>query len=128
MSKSPPTWRSYDPEEVEAFVIELAKEEIPLSKIGIILRDQYGVPLIKPIVGKSIKEIIKDRGLEIIIPEDLNNLIKKASALRRHLIKNRADNVNKRSLELTISKIRRLARYYRKSGNLRKDWKYESTS
>lgn len=127
MSKSPPTWRSYDPEELEAFIINLAKEENPPSKIGIILRDQYGVPLIKPIIGKSIKEIVKDQGIEITIPEDLNNLINKASALRRHLIKNRADAVNKRSLELTISKIRRLAKYYRKRGILQKDWKYEST-
>jgi len=125
MSKRAPVWCRYSPEEVEAFVIKLAKEENPPSKIGVILRDQYGIPLVKPIVGKSIKEIIEDGGLEIAIPEDLNNLIKKASALRSHLKRNRADAANKRPLQLTVSKIRRLAKNYRNRGVLPKDWRYK---
>jgi small subunit ribosomal protein S15 len=125
MSKRAPEWCRYSPEEVEAFVIKLAKEENPPSKIGVILRDQYGIPLVKPIVGKSIKKIIEDGGLDIAIPEDLANLIEKASALRRHLKRNKADAVNKSSLELIISKIRRLAKYYTEREVLPKDWKYE---
>ena len=124
LSKRPPTWCKYSPEEVEAFVIKLAKEENPPSKIGVILRDQYGIPLVKPIVGKSIKKIIMDGDIEIPVPEDLNNLLQKASSLSRHLNKNRADAVNKRSLELIVSRIRRLAKYYRKKGILPQDWKY----
>lgn len=125
MSKRAPEWCRYSPGEVEAFVIKLAKEENHPSRIGVILRDQYGIPLVKPIVGKSIKKIIEDGGLDIAVPEDLNNLIKKASALRSHLKRNRADAVNKSSLVLIISKIRRLAKYYRERGILPKDWKYK---
>lgn len=124
LSKRPPTWCKYSPEEVEAFVIKLAKEENQPSKIGVILRDQYGIPLVKPIVGKSIKEIIIDGGVEIPVPEDLNNLLQKASTLSRHLNKNRADVLNRRSLQLIVSRIRRLAKYYRRRGILPKDWKY----
>lgn len=124
LSKRAPTWCKYSPEEVEAFVIKLAKDENPPSKIGVILRDQYGIPLVKSIVGKSIKEIIIDGDIEIPVPEDLNNLLQKASSLSRHLNKNRADAVNKRSLELIVSRIRRLAKYYRKKGILPQDWKY----
>ncbi|RLI51247.1 30S ribosomal protein S15, partial [Candidatus Bathyarchaeota archaeon] len=50
LSKRPPAWCKYSPEEVEAYVIKLTKEENPPSKIGVILRDQYGIPLVKPIV------------------------------------------------------------------------------
>jgi small subunit ribosomal protein S15 len=124
LSKRAPEWCKYSPEEVEAFVIKLAKEENPPSKIGVILRDQYGIPLVKSIVGKSIKEIILDGDIEIPIPEDLNNLLQKASKLSRHLNKNRADAVNKRALELIVSRIRRLAKYYQKRGILPEDWKY----
>lgn len=124
LSKRPPTWCKYGPEEVEAFVIKLAKEENPPSKIGVILRDQYGIPLVKPIVGKSIKEIIMDGGIENPVPEDLNNLLQKASSISRHLNKNRADVLNRRSLQLIVSRIRRLAKYYRRTGTLPKDWKY----
>ena len=77
LSKRPPTWCKYSSEEVEAFVIKLAKEENPPSKIGVILRDQYGIPLVKSIVGKSIKQIILDGGIEIPVPEDLDNLLGK---------------------------------------------------
>ena len=125
LSKRPPTWCKYSSEEVEAFVIKLAKEENPPSKIGVILRDQYGIPLVKSIVGKSIKQIILDGGIEIPVPEDLDNLLQKASTLSRHLNKNRSDVLNKRSLQLIVARIRRLAKYYRRSGTLPKDWKYK---
>jgi small subunit ribosomal protein S15 len=124
LSKRAPTWCKYSSEEVEAFVIKLAKDENPPSKIGVILRDQYGIPLVKSIVGKSIREIILDGDIAIPIPEDLNNLLQKATSLSRHLTKNRADAVNKRALELIVSRIRRLAKYYRKQGSLPQDWKY----
>lgn len=125
LSKRPPMWCKYSPEEVEAFVIKLAKEENTPSKIGVILRDQYGIPLVKSIVGKSIKQIILDGGIEIPVPEDLDNLLQKASTLSRHLNKNRSDVLNKRSLQLIVSRIRRLAKYYRRMGTLPKDWKYK---
>lgn len=124
-SKRPPIWLKYKPEEVEALVIKLAKEGNPPSKIGVILRDQYGIPLVKPITGKKINEILKGSGLEPKIPEDLNALLKKAAALRRHLEKHKADSSNVHSLELLESKIHRLVKYYKDKGLLSPDWKYE---
>ncbi|MCK5402643.1 30S ribosomal protein S15 [Candidatus Bathyarchaeota archaeon] len=124
LSKRPPMWCKYSPEEVEAFVIKLAKEEKTPSKIGVILRDQYGIPLVKSIVGKSIKQIILDEGIEIPVPEDLNNLLQKASTLSRHLNRNRSDVLNRRSLQLIAARIRRLAKYYRRNNRLPQDWKY----
>ena len=126
VSKRMPSWCKYSPEEVEAFIIKFAKDDIPPSKIGIILRDQYGIPLVKPITGKSINETLKENNLSLPIPEDLNNLISTATRLSRHLSKNRSDTANKHALELGISKIHRLAKYYKKRGLLPENWKYTS--
>ena len=124
VSKRKPSWCKYSPEEVEAFIINLAKDGVPQSKIGVILRDQYGIPLVKSITGKSISETLKDGDMSPSIPEDLNNLMNKANRLSLHLSKNKKDSVNKHSLELGISKIRRLAKYYRNKHVLSEKWKY----
>jgi len=126
VSKRPPTWCRYTAEEVEALVIKLAKEGHNPSKIGTILRDQYGIPLVKPIMGKTITQILKDAELAPSLPEDLENLLKKARRLHVHLEKNKKDKPNKRALQLIESKIYKLSRYYKREGILPPDWKYEA--
>ena len=122
-----PSWCRYTSEEVEALVVKLAREGNLPSKIGVILRDQYGIPLVKPIVGKSITEILRDNKLAPSIPEDLEMLIRKASRLHAHLERNRGDRHNKRALQIVESKIHRLSEYYKRKGVLPKDWKYTPT-
>ncbi|MCJ7761230.1 30S ribosomal protein S15, partial [Candidatus Bathyarchaeota archaeon] len=51
VSKRAPSWCKYQSEEVEALIVKLAKEGNSASRIGTILRDQYSVPLSKPITG-----------------------------------------------------------------------------
>ncbi|MCW3994232.1 MAG: 30S ribosomal protein S15, partial [Candidatus Bathyarchaeota archaeon] len=87
VSKRPPRWCKYTPEEVEAMVVKLAKEGHLPSKIGIILRDQHGIPLVKPIVGRTVTQILRDAGLAPSIPEDFGELLKKAARLHVHLEK-----------------------------------------
>ena len=125
VSKRPPAWCRYTAEEVEALVVKLAKEGHSPSKIGTILRDQYGIPLVKPIMGKTVTQILKDGGLAPSLPEDLENLLKKASRLYVHLEKNKKDQPNKRALQLIESRIYKLSRYYRREGILPPDWKYK---
>ena len=124
VGKRPPSWCKYQPEEIEALVVRLAKEGNSPSKIGVLLRDQYGIPLVKPIVGKSIVEILRENGLAPSIPEDLENLLRKSARVRAHLERNKGDKYNKRALQIIESKIRRLAGYYIEKGVLPKDWKY----
>ena len=126
VAKRPPSWCRYTAEEVEALVIKLAKEGHPPSKIGIILRDQHGIPLTKPITGKSVSQILKERELAPSLPEDLENLMRKATRLHVHLDKNKADLGNKRALQIVEAKIYKLARYYKRKGVLPPDWKYEA--
>jgi len=111
---------------VEALVIKLTKEGHSPSRIGTILRDQYGIPLVKPILGKTVTQILKDAGLAPSFPEDLENLLKKASRLYVHLEKNKKDQPNKRALQLVESKIYKLSRYYKREGVLPSDWKYKA--
>jgi small subunit ribosomal protein S15 len=126
VSRRPPSWCRYQPEEVEAFVIKLAKDGHSLSKIGTILRDQYAIPLVKPITGKSISDILESAGLAPSMPEDLSNLIKKAQSLTVHMEKNKKDLHNKRSLQVIEARIYKLSRYYKRKGVLPPKWKYEA--
>lgn len=126
VGKRPPSWCKYTPEEVIALVIKLAREGNPPSKIGIILRDQYGIPLVKSIVGKGILEILRENGLAPKIPEDLENLIRKAMRIIAHLEKHKKDTHNKRALQLVESRIHRLAEYYKERGILPPNWEYKT--
>lgn len=124
VSKRPPNWVIYQPDEVKALIINLAREGKPQSLIGNILRDEHGIPLVKHIVGYGIYKVLDEAGLAPRIPEDIYNLMVKATSLRRHLERNHKDFHNKRSLQLTESKIYALTRYYKKKGLLPQDWRH----
>jgi small subunit ribosomal protein S15 len=110
---------------LEKVIIDLKKEGYTSSRIGLVLRDQYGVPDIKLVLGKRIDQVLKENALLPVIPDDLRNLITKALGLRKHLAENKKDLHNKRQLQLTESKVRRLVRYYVASGRLPGDWTYK---
>ena len=126
VSKRPPSWCKYKPEEVEAIIIKLAKEGHPPREIGTILRDQHSIPLTKPITGKTVTKIMKDAELAPSIPEDFEMLLKKAASLRTHLEKNKKDLHNKRALQIIEAKIYKLSRYYKNKRALPQDWKYDT--
>ena len=122
--KEHPKWSSLNPREVESHVIELGKAGSSTSEIGMVLRDQYAVPDVKLATGKSIAKILSANNIKSDIPEDLRNLIKTALQIRKHLEINKKDLKNKRNLQLTESKIRRLAKYYQGVKRLPVTWKY----
>ncbi len=119
------TWTPYSKEEVEKLVIKLAKAENSQSKIGLILRDSYGIPSVRTITKKSIKQILEGKKLNQDLPEDLLNLIKREALLIKHIENNKQDMTAKRGLQLTESKINRLSKYYKKTKVLPKTWKYD---
>jgi small subunit ribosomal protein S15 len=123
--KTPPTWLTIKKEEVEKLVLNLNGQNVPEAQIGLIMRDKYGVPDISQVTGKKVQKILKDNGVAPKVPEDLTNLIKKAIGLHKHLDINPKDLHNKRSLQLTESKIRRLLKYYHANGVLPMDWVYK---
>ena len=124
VSRRPPAWFKYEPEEVDALVLKLSKEGNTPSLIGQILRDRYGVPLVSQVAGRRLEKIIPEES-RTKLPEDLENLLRKATSATRHLEKNRKDYPNKRDLALIESKIHRLVFYYRRIGRIPKDWVYK---
>jgi small subunit ribosomal protein S15 len=124
--KEAPSWSNMDIKGIEKVVIELRKEGVSSSRIGLILRDRYGVPDIKLVTGgKRIGDILKAYKMESSIPEDLRDLMIKALGLRKHLSENPNDLHNKRQLHLMESKIRRLVKYYTGTGRLPAGWTYK---
>lgn len=124
IKKVVPGWLKYTPKEAELLVVKYAKENKKPSQIGILLRDQYGIPDIKLITGKSVNDIFKSKNIKQELPEDFLALIKKSVLLRKHLETNKKDMSAKRGLQLTDSKIRRLAKYYKTKGVLDAKWRY----
>ncbi|MDD3622136.1 MAG: 30S ribosomal protein S15 [Methanofollis sp.] len=120
-----PEWCEVSADEAVKIVVDLRKMGKTSSEIGFILRDKYGIPDINLVTGKKVGEILEENGLATEIPEDLRNLIAKSLAMRKHLAANKNDTHNKRQLQLTESKVRRLVKYYRSSGKLAADWTYK---
>lgn len=119
-----PRWVKLKKEEIESLVERLAKQRLSSAQIGTVLRDQYGIPDIKTIAGRTVSQIMKEKGVYPEIPEDLMNLLRKAVNLRAHLEKNKADKHSLRGLENLESKIKRLGKYYSRKGVLPPDWEY----
>ncbi len=120
-----PKWTRYKSKEIELLVVKLSKEGQTASKIGLHLRDVYGISDVKVITKKSITQILKENSLLPQIPEDLMALIKKAVIIRKHMDQNKRDMPALRGLQLTESKINNLVKYYKKSKRLPEDWKYD---
>ncbi|MBR9682026.1 MAG: 30S ribosomal protein S15 [Candidatus Altiarchaeota archaeon] len=121
---SVPNWVQYSPKEVESLVLKLAKEGRKPAMIGTILRDSYGVPDVRLITGQKIAKILGNNQLSGEVPADLFDLLIKAVRVREHLNLNKKDVHNKRALSQTEMKIKRLMDYYRKTGAIKKEWKY----
>ncbi|MGM5481535.1 MAG: 30S ribosomal protein S15 [Nanobdellota archaeon] len=122
--KDVPSWVTYSAKEIELLIVKYAKEGKPASQIGLFLRDEYGIPDVKLLTGKTISSILAEKGFEKKLPDDLMNLMKKVLKIKEHLTNNHKDVPAKRGLQLTESKILRLIRYYKKTGRVSKDWNY----
>jgi len=120
-----PEWVEYSTEEIEEIILKLRKEGKSTSVIGVILRDQYGIPDVKSVTDMKITQILEKHGQTEEYPEDLMNLIRKAVNIREHLKENPKDLHTKRGLQLVESKIRRLVKYYTREGVLPEGWRYE---
>jgi small subunit ribosomal protein S15 len=120
-----PEWTEYSNEEIEELILKLRKEGKSTSVIGVILRDQYGIPDVKTVTGLKITGILEKHGQTEEYPEELINLIKKAVNIRDHLEENPKDLHTKRGLRIIESKIRRLVRYYVREGVLPEGWRYD---
>ncbi|MDD5193759.1 MAG: hypothetical protein PHF67_04205 [Candidatus Nanoarchaeia archaeon] len=101
-----PVWLKYTKEEVEAIILKLANKGMTSEKIGLVLRDQYGIPKAK-ILGIKIKEVLKDKY------QDTNvlNLNKKIEKISEHYKNNKQDKRAERSLIISKAKLKKREDY-----------------
>ena len=123
--KTVPSWVRYKTKEVELLIVKLSKEGHPASKIGLILRDSYGIPSVKSITKKSVSTILKEKNMQKELPEDLLQVIKKSIEVKKHLEENKQDMTAKRGLRLAESRMLRMIKYYKNSGRIPLEWKYD---
>ncbi len=126
-SNQKPSWVSYKAKELELLIVKLAKAGKTPSQIGLYLRDTYGVPSTKAVIGKRINAILEEKKLAKKLPEDLASLMKRSIAQRKHFEKNKQDLAAKHGLLITESKIHKLIKYYRANKKLPQDWRYDPT-
>jgi small subunit ribosomal protein S15 len=119
-----PKWVPLDKTEIEDLIVKLAADGNGSAKIGLILRDQHGVPNVKLATGRTVTQIMKERGIMPKLPEDLGALLKKVISLDAYLKHHPRDLHNRRNLHLLEAKIRRLERYYKENGVIPESWKY----
>jgi len=120
-----PDWQPLKEKEVVKKAVELKKEGKKMAEIGLLMRDGEGVASVKLATGLRLKKLLEKEGFKDEYPEDLMNLMKKAILLRKHLLTNKMDHHNKRALQLTESKVRRLGKYYIRQKLLPVGWRYD---
>jgi small subunit ribosomal protein S15 len=121
-----PAWSNTDKDAVQSAILDLAKAGMSSAQIGTVLRDKHAVPNVRLVLGKRISQVLADNDMLGSYPEDMMNLMRQAVGIINHLGSgNHKDIHNKRALEITEAKIRRLANYYKDEGRLPADWRYK---
>jgi len=123
--KAVPKWLEYKKDDIEKLITGLAKQKYTSAMIGTILRDSYGIPNSTVVINKPISKIMRKNNLYPEFPEDLMFLLRKAVELRKHMLANKKDKHSQRGLKNLESKIRRLSKYYVRTGKLPITWKYD---
>jgi len=105
-----PVWLKYTESEVKEIILKLAEKSpgITAEKIGLILRDNYGIPTTR-IYGFKISQVLKDE--DKYESPDYKNLKNKAELLEAHISKNKQDKKTRRSLIITKAKFKKVADY-----------------
>ena len=120
-----PSWSESDKGTVEELIIKYANEGHSSAKIGSLLRDMHAVNDVRLVMGERISKKLSRNDLESTYPEDMMNLMRKALSLIDHLSGNKKDLHNRRQLELCESRLRRLAKYYVRTGRISSTWTYK---
>lgn len=103
-----PTWLKIKEPELKSLIVELSKKYAP-SQIGIILRDQYGIPTTK-VFGKKLKAYMDELGISV--NENLDNAEEKVEKLKEHLKNNVTDRKAKHKLQKAQSRLNITRKYF----------------
>jgi len=102
-----PVWLKMSEEELRKLVLKLAEKYQP-AQIGLILRDQYGVPTTK-VFGKKLSAYLREAGKNEFF--ELKNVEKKVEAIKEHMKNNGQDKKAKHKLQKSMSKLNAMRKY-----------------
>ena len=103
-----PIWLKMTSDEVIAIILKLANKGMSAEKIGLTLRDQYGIPDVK-IFGLKIKKVLVEKGK--YTEPTTQNLENKLVSIINHYKKNKQDKKAERSLIITKAKLKKRLDY-----------------
>jgi small subunit ribosomal protein S15 len=113
-------------DEVVKKIVELHNSGMTKSGIGLFLKDEFKIKSLSAFLDKQISQVLNENGIKEALPEDLKNLLERAVVLQKHMKNNKKDNTAKRGYQITVSKIRKLSKYYKNKNILPKDWLYSA--
>lgn len=88
MTETKSSWVTAKPAEIRSKIVELAKQGMAPEKIGLVLRDQHGIPKAK-LLGLKISKVLKEE--KLWNDYEKANLEKKIEKLTKHSTKNSHD-------------------------------------
>ncbi|MBT4135408.1 30S ribosomal protein S15 [archaeon] len=106
-----PVWLKYTEKEVKEIIIKLAKKGLTAEKIGLNLRDQYGIPNVK-LYNIKIKKVLEEENL--FVEPTNKNLKEKLDKIINHFKKNKQDKKTGRALIITKAKLKKRDDYMKK--------------
>ncbi len=104
MTETKASWVTAKPQEIKEKIIELAKQGTSPEKIGLILRDQHGIPKAR-LLGIRIKHVLEEAS-SWKDPEIENKKIK-IEKLGKHAEKHKHDYTAKRTLSKETANLGR---------------------
>lgn len=105
-----PVWLKYTEEEVKEIVMKIVEKNPGISseKIGLILRDNYGIPSTR-VYGFKLGLLLREK--KVYESADLKNLKLKTEKLEKHIKDNKQDKRTGRSLIITKAKLKKTQDY-----------------
>lgn len=105
-----PIWLKYTDQEVKEIILKIVEKqpELTSEKIGLILRDNYGIPKTK-IYGFSIRKVLKEANK--YKNPDLSNMQTKVAKLEKHVAKNKQDKRTGRALIINKARLKKIEDY-----------------
>ncbi|VVB77433.1 30S ribosomal protein S15 [uncultured archaeon] len=113
-----------DKSKVEEAILNYSKQGMNSAQIGQSVKTDLGAGYLKPVLGKRLSQFLIEKGIKKELPDDIMSLMQKAVGMRKHLAANKRDVYGRIRLMRVESKIWRLSKYYRNTGRLPVEWKY----
>ena len=98
-------WSKTKPADVEKLILELGRQGTPPEKIGLILRDQHGIPKAK-LLGIRVGKILSKNKMDASSAH--KNIQAKIESLKTHFAKHKHDYTAQRKGVMYASRLKKI--------------------